>query len=144
VAVPDGLNVRFTGAIRSRTDLARLFAAADVFVSASLMETYGLTLVEAMACGTPVVAFRVGGIPEAAPDGQGAILCAPQDDTAVNEAIMKLRNSKQLRESLARAGCDMVRVRNRLSSISSLFAKIYRECVSFRENAQRQPSALTM
>ena len=57
-------------------DLARLLAAADVFVSASLMETYGLTLVEAMACGTPVVAFRVGGIPEAAPDGQGAILCA--------------------------------------------------------------------
>ena len=75
VPVPDRLNVRFTGGIRDRRDLARLFAAADVFVSASLMETYGLTLVEAMACGTPVVAFRVGGIPEAAPDGQGAILC---------------------------------------------------------------------
>ena len=75
VPVPDHLNVRFTGGIRDRRDLAQLFAAADVFVSASLMETYGLTLVEAMACGTPVVAFRVGGIPEAAPDGQGAILC---------------------------------------------------------------------
>ena len=75
VPVPDGLNVRFTGGIRERCDLARLFAAADVFVSSSLMETYGLTLVEAMACGTPVVAFRVGGIPEAAPDGQVAILC---------------------------------------------------------------------
>ena len=76
VPVPEGLNVRFTGGIRERRDLARLLAAADVFVSASLMETYGLTLVEAMACGTPVVAFRVGGIPEAAPDGQAAILCA--------------------------------------------------------------------
>jgi glycosyltransferase involved in cell wall biosynthesis len=144
VSVPDGLNVRFTGGIRERADLARLFAAADVFVSASLMETYGLTLVEAMACGTPVVAFRVGGIPEAAPDGQGAILCGSQDAVALTEAIIKLRNLAQLRETLGKAGRDMVHVRNRLSSFSGLFTEIYRECVSFRENAQRQPSALAM
>src|SRR5207249_8400087 len=93
VPVPAGSNVRFTGGIRERSELARLFAAADVFVSTSLMETYGLTLVEAMACGTPVVAFRVGGIPEAAPEGQGAMLCAPQDGAALTEAITKLRSS---------------------------------------------------
>jgi len=144
VAVPDGLNVRFTGGIRGRADLARLFATADVFVSASLMETYGLTLVEAMACGTPVVAFRVGGIPEAAPDGQGAILCESQDAVALTEAIIKLRNFPQLREQLGEAGRDMVHVRNRLSSFSGLFADIYRECVSSRENVQRKQSALTM
>src|SRR4029077_16982968 len=74
VPAPDRLNVRFTGSIQERHDLAQLFTAADVFVSASLMETYGLTLVEAMACGIPVVAFRVGGIFEAAPDGPGAVL----------------------------------------------------------------------
>ncbi len=142
VPVPAGLNVRFTGGIRTRHDLARLFAAADVFVSASLMETYGLTLVEAMACGTPVVAFRVGGIPEAAPDGQGAILCARQDAAALIEAIIKLRDSRELRERLGNTGCEMVRVRNRLSSFSSLFAEIYRECVSSRENAERTQSAL--
>jgi glycosyltransferase involved in cell wall biosynthesis len=138
VAVPSGLNVRFTGGIRERADLARLFAAEDVFVSASLMETYGLTLVETMACGTPVVAFRVGGIPEAAPDGQGAILSASQDAVALTEVIIKLRNSAQLRERLGEAGRDMVHVRNRLSSFSGLFAEIYRECVSSRENAQRK------
>ena len=100
VPVPERLNVRFTGGIRERGDLARLFAAADVFVSASLMETYGLTLVEAMGCGTPVVAFRVGGIPEAAPDGQGGILCPPQDGAALIQAITRLRDSPQLRERL--------------------------------------------
>src|SRR5207245_2305843 len=100
VPVPEGLNVRFTGGIYKRHDLARLFAAANVFVSASLMETYGLTLVEAMACGTPVVAFRVGGIPEAAPEGTASILCAPQDGAALIKTITRLRNSAQLREKL--------------------------------------------
>ena len=143
VPVPDGLNVRFTGGIRDRRDLARLFAAADVFVSASLMETYGLTLVEAMACGTPVVAFRVGGIPEAAPDGQGAILCAPQDGAALIEAITRLRNSPQLRERLGKLAHETAHDRNAASSFANRFAQLYRECVSSHENAQRKQAALT-
>jgi glycosyltransferase involved in cell wall biosynthesis len=144
VAVPDRLDVRFTGGIRDRHDLARLLAAGDVFVSASQMETYGMTLVEAMACGTPVVAFRVGGIPEAAPEGQGAMLCAPQDGAALIEAILKLWNSAQLRERIGIAGRDTVGVRNQLSSFSSLFEGIYRECVLSRENAERKESALVL
>ena len=141
VPVPDRLNVRFTGSIRDRHDLVRLFAAADVFVSASLMETYGLTLVEAMACGTPVVAFRVGGIPEAAPDGQGSILCAPRDAAALIEAIMSLRDSSRLREALGKAGSEIVCARNRLSFFSKSFQEIYRECVSLK-NAQPERSAV--
>jgi glycosyltransferase involved in cell wall biosynthesis len=144
VPAPARLNVRFTGDVRNRCELARLFAAADVFVSASLMETYGLTLVEALACATPVVAFRVGGIPEAAPEGQGAMLCAPQDGAALVEAIMKLRNSAQLREMLGAAGRETVRVRNQLSSFAALFEGLYRKCVLSRENAERKESALIM
>jgi glycosyltransferase involved in cell wall biosynthesis len=144
VHVPDGLDVRFTSGIRDRYHLAQLLSAADVFVTASQMETYGMTLVEAMACGTPVVAFRAGGIPEAAPEGQGAMLCAPQDGAALIEAIMKLRNSAELREMLGIAGRETVRVRNQLSSFSSLFEGIYRECVLSRENAERKESALVL
>src|SRR6266480_2898677 len=143
VPVPDRLNVRLTGGIRGRRDLARLLAAADVFVSASLMETYGLTLVEAMASGTPVVAFRVGGIPEAAPDGQGAILCPPQDGAALIQAITRLRDSPQLRDRLGALAHEMAYTRNAASSFSKTFAQLYRECVSTRENAQRKQPALT-
>lgn len=143
VTVPSGLDVRFTGGIRERRDLARLLAAADVFVSASLMETYGLTLVEAMACGTPVVAFRVGGIPEAAPEGQAAILCPPHDGEALLEGITKLRDSPQLRKSLGEAGRETVRVRNAASSFANAFAQLYRKCVSSREPAQRKQPVLT-
>src|SRR6059058_6202086 len=144
VPVPGRLDVRFTGGIRDRHELARLLTAADVFVSASQMETFGMTLVEAIACGTPLVAFRVGGIPEAAPEGQGAMLCVPQDGAALIEAIMKLRNSAQLREMLGAAGSETVRVRNQLSSFSALFEGIYRECVLSRENAERKESALVL
>jgi glycosyltransferase involved in cell wall biosynthesis len=144
VPVPDPLGVRLTGGIRDRHHLARLLTAADVFVSASRIETYGMTLVEAMACGTPVVAFRVGGIPEAAPEGEGAMLCAPQDGTALIEAIMKLRNSAQLRKMLGAAGLETVRVRNQPSSFSALFEEIYRECILSRENAERKESALVL
>jgi len=143
VPVPDRLNVRFTGGIQERRDLARLFAAADVFASASLMETYGLTLVEAMACGTPVVAFRVGGIPEAAPHAQGAILCAPRDGAALIEAITTLRNSPQLREKLGNLGHETAHTRNAASSFSKKFAQLYRECVSSHEHAQRKEPAVT-
>ena len=103
-----------------------------------------MTLVEAIACGTPLVAFRVGGIPEAAPEGQGAMLCALQDGAGLIEAIMKLRNSEQLREMLGAAGSETVRVRNQLSSFSALFEELYRECVLSRENAERKESALVL
>jgi glycosyltransferase involved in cell wall biosynthesis len=132
VSIPPGLNVRLMGGLADRRKRALVFAAADVFVSASLMETYGLTLVEAMACGTPVVAFRVGGIPEAAPDGQGAILCVPQDGVALIEAITRLRDSPQLRERLGHVAHEMAHDRNAASSFSNTFAQLYRDCIRYR------------
>jgi glycosyltransferase involved in cell wall biosynthesis len=143
VPMPKGVNVRFTGGIRDRRDLAGLLAAADVFVSASLMETYGLALVEAMACGTPVVAFRVGGIPEAVPDGHAGILCPPRDGAAMIEAITKLRNSLQLRQRLGNLAQETAHTRNAASSFCNAFAQLYRDCVSSREDAQRKQPVLT-
>lgn len=139
--VPDRLNVRFAGRIRDRCDLARLLAAADVFVSASLMETYGLTLVEAMGCGIPVVAFRLGGIPEAAPAGQGAILCGPQDGAALLEAIIHLRESPQLREELGRIAHETAHSRNAASLFGSKFAQLYIECLGLKQTIPAIPQS---
>jgi glycosyltransferase involved in cell wall biosynthesis len=133
VPLPDSLNVRFAGVIRDRGKLARLIATADVFVTASLMETYGLTIVEAMACGIPVVAFQVGGIPEAAPDGQGAILCGLRDGAALVGAITTLRKSPELRENLGRLAHDTVHSRNAMSSFGDKFAQLYGECSALKQ-----------
>jgi glycosyltransferase involved in cell wall biosynthesis len=107
------------------------------------METYGLTLVEAMACGRPVVAFRVGGIPEAAPNEQVGLLCKPHDGPALLGAIGKLRSSPRLRERLGDIAHETAHNRNAASSFANAFAQLYRECVSSRENAQRKQPALT-
>jgi glycosyltransferase involved in cell wall biosynthesis len=139
--VPDRLNVRFAGGIRDRRKLARLFAAADVFVSASLMETYGLTIVEAMGCGIPIVAFRVGGIPEAAPDGQGAILCRPQDGAALLGAITSLRESSELRGKLGRMAHETAHSRN-ASSFGGEFAQLYRERLDLKRTIPADTPAI--
>lgn len=140
--VPAGLNVRFTGGIRDRRDLARVFAAADVFVTASMMETYGLTLVEAMACGTPVIAFRVGAIPEAAPDGRVALLCDPLDSSSLLIAIQRLRNSPEVRESLANSASDLASSRNNKRQFVAEFADVYRHCLRFVRTPTAETPAL--
>ena len=71
---PAGLAVRFTGSIRDEDVLARYLASADVLVSASIAENSPLTIIEALTCGTPVVAYGVGGIPELVGDADGAVV----------------------------------------------------------------------
>ena len=139
--IPIGLNVRLTGGVGDRVKRAMLFNAADVFVSASLMETYGLTLIEAMSCGIPVVAFRTGGVPEAVPD-EGGILCALLDADAFKTAIQKLRNCEELRNELGNAASKLVAARNAKSRFAAEFARVYEACLYPRQTRLIEQSAL--
>lgn len=67
--------------------LAKLYAACDVMVVPSREEAFGQTAAEAMACGTPVVGFRVGGLPEIVADRVTGWLAAPFDVTSLAEGI---------------------------------------------------------
>jgi glycosyltransferase involved in cell wall biosynthesis len=129
VPAPYGLNVRFTGAIQTRRELASIFAAADVFVSASRLETYGLALVEAMACGTPAVAFRVGGIPEAVASNDDAILCEPLDGAALIAAISNLRDALQTPRKLGGTTRQIIRPQNEPSAFAQAFAEVYQHAL---------------
>jgi glycosyltransferase involved in cell wall biosynthesis len=139
---PVGLNVRSIGGVPDRAKRAKIFGAADIFVSASLMETYGLTLIEAMSCGTPVVAFRTGGVPEAVPDGKAGILCEILDAAGFKNAIERLRARKELRHELGNTATKLVATRNSKGLFGASFARLYRECFYVPKTVSAEPSAL--
>ncbi len=79
-----GLNAWVTFAGRKDQDVARLYyAAADVFVTVPWYEPFGITPLEAMACGTPVIGARVGGIQYTVLDGETGYLVPPKDAEAL-------------------------------------------------------------
>jgi len=76
--------VRFLG---FRTDLPDLMAASDLFVLPSVAEAFGLVLAEALYLGLPILATRVGGIPEVVDDGVDGCLVPPGDPVALSRAM---------------------------------------------------------
>ena len=79
--------VFFTGWINDRSRVLDYLRQATVFVLPSLSEGLPRVLIEAMACGLPVVATDVGGVPEAVVDGVNGLLVPPRDEKALAEAI---------------------------------------------------------
>jgi glycosyltransferase involved in cell wall biosynthesis len=84
---PARLPVRFVGHISDDERLAQLYAAADVTVVPSLQEAFGKTLIEAMACGTPVVAFRNGGPVDIVTHRETGYLAEPFDPVDLGRGI---------------------------------------------------------
>ena len=84
-------NVTAIKGIADSSLLAEYYSAADVFVLPSLAENYATTAVEALACGTPVVGFAVGGIPELLTDGMGLVV-PTGDGEAFTRAIEEVLN----------------------------------------------------
>ncbi|MCI4343422.1 MAG: glycosyltransferase family 4 protein [Thermoplasmata archaeon] len=91
-----------------RAELLQEYARADLFVLPSLFEPYGIVLTEAMAAGLPIVASRVGGIPEVVAEGENALLCSPNDSEALTAAFVRLATDAPLRARFARAGVERV------------------------------------
>jgi N-acetyl-alpha-D-glucosaminyl L-malate synthase BshA len=81
-------------------DVRGLLSVADVFLLPSAQESFGLAALEAMACGVPVVASRVGGLPEVITDGLTGFLRAPEDHAGMAEAVLDLLDDPSRRERI--------------------------------------------
>lgn len=87
-----------------RADAVGLQKSFDIFAMSSVTEGLGSAMLDALACGTPVVATRAGGIPEAIEDGRDGLLVPPQDAPALAKALLTLLKDRPLRARLASAG----------------------------------------
>jgi N-acetyl-alpha-D-glucosaminyl L-malate synthase BshA len=115
--------VSFVG---ERHDLVALLSCADLFLLTSAQESFGMAALEAMACGTPVVASRVGGLPEVIEDGETGFLCEPDDVEAMAERGVELLTDKALHERISVAGQIVVRTRFCEDLIVPQYLELYR------------------
>jgi len=91
--LPPNLDVEMLGALRTPEAMADAYRSMDMYVSPTAMETFGMTLVEAQACGTPVIAFSTGATPEAVCHEAGWLVnCG--DYTSLYELIETLCESR--------------------------------------------------
>jgi glycosyltransferase involved in cell wall biosynthesis len=97
-----------------RPDVLSLHRAFDIFVMSSVTEGLGTSLLDAMACGKPIVGTTAGGIPEVVADGVTGLLVPPRDPEALARALVTLLKDRGLRVQFGAAA--LARVRERFSA----------------------------
>lgn len=107
--------------------LVEWYQKASLFVCPSLSESFGSVNIEALACGTPVVASRVGGIPEAIEDRRNGLLVPPGEPIELAKAIEYLLENKDIKEEYGREGRLMVEDRFSKEKIVNGLLSIYKE-----------------
>ncbi len=131
IARQEGVNdaVTFVGSRRG-TSCSDYYAAADVFVTTPWYEPFGITPVEAMACGTPVIGSNVGGIKTTIDDGRTGYLVPPKDPDALAGRLADLLRDPARLRAFGRAA---VRRANRCFTwdrVTDAIAELYEEVVA--------------
>ncbi len=111
----------------SEQELVTLYSGADVFVYPSLYEGFGMPVLEAMACGTPVITSSVGSIPEAA--GNAALFIDPHQPEEIAHAILRVISDVALRERMIEQGLVQAQ-RFSWANTAQQVLDIYRRCVT--------------
>lgn len=120
-----GARIVLTGAI-DEAALARAFDAADLYVSASLFEGYGMALAEAMAYGLPIVAARGGAVPETVP-AAASVLAEPGDVASLAAALRPLLEEPERRRPLADAAWRHARALPNWQATAATLLTVLRE-----------------
>jgi sugar transferase (PEP-CTERM/EpsH1 system associated) len=109
----------------ARSDIAELMRTFSVFALPSIAEGMPVTLLEAMACGLPVVASRVGGIPELVLENNTGMLVPPNDPQALAEALARYLQQPALARRHGAAGRARIEARYSIAAMLSGYTSLY-------------------
>ena len=108
-------------------DVVGLLSVSDLFLLPSLQESFGLSALEAMACGVPVVASNVGGLPEVVVDGATGFLHPPGDIEAMAKSAIEILSDPALHARLAAEGQRLAVERFSADRIVPQYAALYEQ-----------------
>lgn len=132
-------SVEFHGCFPYR-EIAQAYHRADVLVLPSVCsEGFGMPAAEAMSSGLPVVASRVGGLPEVVQHGETGLLVPPRDSSALASALIRLLEDEGLRRSMGQAGRERVLRTFTWDAIAEAFVMRSQELTASETNQQRGP-----
>ena len=117
-----------------------VYSAADIFLLPSLEDNLPNTILESMSCGTPVVAFDVGGLPDMVTNGVTGQLVPLSDTQKMGETIIDLIQKPDLRESMGKAGRKRAEQEYSLSVQAGRYFDLYKE-LSLSNKAPCQPAS---
>lgn len=115
-----------------RDSLTECYQAADVYLHAAKADTFPTTVIEALACGVPVVATAVGGIPEQISEGETGFLVPAGDAAALAERLTCLAQSSELVRAMAAAASRDAADRFSLERMMSNYVQLYWEVIEQR------------
>jgi glycosyltransferase involved in cell wall biosynthesis len=118
--------VRFCGFVSDAPDL---LSQIDIFILPSLYEGLGVAVLEAMAAGKPVIASRVGGLPELVADGETGLLVAPKNVEGLVEAIARLADDESLARAMGKKGAARAQANFSLEQMAAKNEAYYYELV---------------
>lgn len=126
-----GENVRFVGFVPN-PEVYTFLRQHHIMVMPSVMdsESFGVAALEASACGRPVIASNVGGVPEVVLDGTTGILVPPKDPDKLAKAIIKLAQDVEVREKMGRAGYEFVKQRYSWERSLDMMCDLYERLIN--------------
>jgi glycosyltransferase involved in cell wall biosynthesis len=136
IAIEEGVldNVTFVGR-KKRDVLKYYYGAADIFITTPWYEPFGITPLEAMACGTPVIGANVGGIKYSVVDGKTGYLVPPKDPASLAEKIKCLIANEKAMAIMRTNALKRVNKLFTWSKIAAMLHELYQDII-FREVAE--------
>jgi glycosyltransferase involved in cell wall biosynthesis len=121
------IRARYLGWVSDDVSLARIYSAADVFVLPSIQESLGYTVMEAMACGTPCVAFNQGGVPDLIDHQHNGYLATPFNPADLAQGIIWVLENEERGKKLSLHSRQKVEREFAVGKVAERHITLYRE-----------------